>query len=105
MYEFILRKHHKDVYDIYKDGSRIRDENDFCVKIDEGNKRVAFFNAWTAHKLVNVNDIIYQLLELLSLIKTNDEGSDEGASNWEVIRGYDDYVINIALRKKLEKLK
>ena len=101
MYEFILRKHNKDVYDIYKDGSRIRDENDFCVKIDEENKRVAFFNAWTAHKLVNVNDIIYQLLELLSLIKA----SDEGASNWEVIKGYDDYVINIALRKKLEKFK
>ena len=101
MYEFILRKNYKDVYDIYKDGSRIRDENDFCVKIDEENKSVAFFNAWTAHKLVNVDDIVYQLLELLNLIET----SDEGASNWEVIRGYDDYVINIALRKKLEKFK
>lgn len=101
MYEFILRKHHKDVYDIYKDNERIRDENDFCVKIDEDNKRVAFFNGWTAHKLVNVNDIIYQLLELLSLMGT----SDEGASNWEVIKGYDEYVINIALRKKLEKIK
>ena len=101
MYEFILRKNHKDVYDIYKDNKRIRDENDFCVKIDEENKRVVFYNAWTAHKLVNVNDIIYQLLELLNLMGT----SDEGASNWEIIKGYDDYVINIALRKKLEKLK
>jgi hypothetical protein len=105
MYEFILRKDHKNVYNIYKDNKRIRDENDFCVKIDEENKRVVFFNAWTAHKLVNVNDIIHQLLELLSLIKTNDEGSDEGVSNWEVIKGYDEYVINIALRKKLEKYK
>jgi hypothetical protein len=101
MYEFILRKDHKNVYNIYKDNKRIRDENDFCVKIDEENKRVVFFNAWTAHKLVNVNDIIYQLLELLNLMGT----SDEGASNWEIIKGYDDYVINIALRKKLEKLK
>jgi hypothetical protein len=101
MYEFILREHHHNVYDIYKDNKRIRDENDFCVKIDEENKRVVFFNAWTAHKLVNVNDIIYQLLELLNLMGT----SDEGASNWEIIKGYDDYVINIALRKKLEKLK
>jgi hypothetical protein len=101
MYEFILREHHHNVYDIYKDNERIRDENDFCVKIDEENKRVVFFNAWTAHKLVNVNDIIYQLLELLNLMGT----SDEGASNWEIIKGYDDYVINIALRKKLEKLK
>ena len=99
MYEFILRKDHKNVYNIYKDNKRIRDENDFCVKIDEENKRVVFFNAWTAHKLVNVNDIIYQLLELLNLMKTN----NEGASNWEVIKGYDEYVINIALRKKLEK--
>ena len=99
MYEFILRKNHKDVYDIYKDNKKIRDENDFCVKIDEENKRVVFFNAWTAHKLVNVNDIIYQLLELLSLMGT----SDEGSSNWEIIKGYDDYVINIALRKKLEE--
>lgn len=101
MYEFILRQHHHNVYDIYKDNERVRDENDFCIKIDEENKRVVFFNAWTAHKLVNVDDIIIQLLELLSLIKT----SDEGASNWEVIRGYDDYVINIALHKKLETLK
>lgn len=101
MYEFILRKNYKDIYNIYKDNKRIRDENDFCVKIDEENKRVVFYNAWTAHKLVNVNDIIIQLLELLNLMKA----SDEGASNWEVIRGYDDYVINIALRKKLEKLK
>lgn len=100
MYEFILRKHHKDVYDIYKDNERIRDENDFCIKIDEDNKRVAFFNAWTAHKLVDVNEIIYQLLELLSLIETN----DEGASNWEIIRGYDDYLINKVLRKKLENI-
>ena len=100
MYEFILRKHYKDVYDIYKDGSRIRDENDFCVKIDEENKRVAFYNAWTAHKLVNVNDIIYQLLELLNLIET----SNEGANNWEVIRGYDDYLINKVIRKKLENI-
>lgn len=101
MYEFILREHHHNVYDIYKDNKKIRDENDFCIKIDEENKRVVFFNAWTAHKLVNVNDIIYQLLELLNLMGT----SNEGASNWEVIKGYDDYVINIALRKKLEKLK
>ena len=101
MYEFILREHHHNVYDIYKDNEKIRDENDFCIKIDEENKRVAFFNAWTAHRLVNVDDIIIQLLELLNLMQT----SDEGASNWEVIRGYDDYVINIALRKKLEKLK
>lgn len=100
MYEFILREHHYNVYDIYKDNERIRDENDFCVKIDEDNKRVAFFNAWTAHKLVNVNDIIYQLLELLSLM----EMSDEGASNWEVIKGYDDYLINKVLRKKLENI-
>ena len=99
MYEFILRKDHKNAYNIYKDNKRVRDENDFCVKIDEENKRVAFFNAWTAHKLVNVDDIIYQLLDLLDLIET----SDEGASNWEVIRGYE-YVINIALKKKLEKL-
>lgn len=104
MYEFILRKNYKNVYNIYKDNKRVRDENDFCVKIDEENKSVAFFNAWTAHKFVNVDDIIYQLLELLSLIKTNDEGSDEGASNWEVIRGYDDYLINKILRKKLENI-
>ena len=88
MYQFILRKNHSDIYDIYKDNERIWDENDFCIKIDEKNKRVAFFN-----------DIIYQLLELLNLMET----SDEGASNWEIIRGYNDYVINIALRKKLEK--
>ena len=101
MYEFILRKDHKNIYNIYKNNKRIRDENDFCVKIDEENKRVVFFNAWTAHKFVDVDDIIYQLLEILNLIGTNDEGSDEGASNWEVIRGYDDYVINVELKKKL----
>ena len=101
MYKFMLRRNYKNVYDIYKDGKRIRDENDFCIKIDEENKSVAFFNAWTAHKLVNVDDIIDQLLELLNLIDT----SDEGARNWNIIRGYNDYVINIALKKKLEKLK
>lgn len=100
MYEFILREHHYNVYDIYKDNKKIRDENDFCLKIDEENKRVAFFNAWTAHKLVDVNEIIYQLLELLDLIET----SDEGASSWEVIKGYDDYLINKVLRKKLENI-
>ena len=100
MYEFRLRPNRYNVYDIYKDNERIRDENDFCVKIDEENKSVAFFNAWTAHKLVNVNDIIIQLLELLNLIET----SNEGASNWEVIRGYDDYLINKVLRKKLENI-
>jgi hypothetical protein len=97
----MLRRNYKNVYDIYKDGERIRDENDFCIKIDEENKSVAFFNAWTAHKLVNVDEIICELLELLKLIDT----SDEGASSWEVIRGYNDYVINIALKKRLEKLK
>lgn len=101
MYKFMLRRNYKNVYDIYKDKKRIRDENDFCVKIDEENKTVAFFNAWTAHKLVNVDEIICELLELLNLITT----SDEGASDWEVIRGYNDYVINIALKNKLEKLK
>ena len=101
MYKFMLRRNYKNVYDIYKDNKRIRDENDFCIKIDEENKSVAFFNAWTAHKLVNVDDIIDQLLELLNLIDT----SDEGASGWEIIRGYNDYVINIALKKRLEKLK
>lgn len=101
MYEFILKKNYNNVYDIYKDGKRIRDENDFCVKIDEEIKKVVFFNAWTAHRLVNVDDIVYQLIDLLKLIET----SDEGASNWEVIRGYNDYVINIALKNKLEKLK
>jgi hypothetical protein len=95
----MLRRNYKNVYDIYKDGERIRDENDFCIKIDEENKGVAFFNAWTAHKLVNVDEIICELLELLKLIDT----SDKGASNWEVIRGYNEYVINIALKKKLEK--
>ena len=45
MYEFILKKNCKNVYNIYKDNKRIRDENDFCVKIDEENKSVAFFNA------------------------------------------------------------
>jgi hypothetical protein len=95
----MLRRNYKNVYDIYKDGERIRDENDFCIKIDEENKGVAFFNAWTAHKLVNVDEIICELLELLKLIDT----SDEGASNWEVIRGYNEYVINIALKKRLEK--
>jgi hypothetical protein len=99
MYKFMLRRNYKNVYDIYKDGERIRDENDFCIKIDEENKGVAFFNAWTAHKLVNVDEIICELLELLKLIDT----SDKGASNWEVIRGYNEYVINIALKKKLEK--
>ena len=99
MYEFILRKGCNNVYNIYKDKKRIRDENDFCLKIDEENKRVAFFNAWTAHKFVNVDDIICELLELLNLITT----SNEGTSNWEVFRGYE-YVINIALKKKLEKL-
>ena len=73
MYEFILRKHHNNVYDIYKDNERIRDENDFCVKIDEENKRVAFFNAWTAHKLVNVNDIIYS--DTLTIVPTVTKGA------------------------------
>lgn len=100
MYKFMLRRNYKNVYDIYKDGERIRDENDFCIKIDEENKSVAFFNAWTAHKLVNVDDIIDQLLELLNLIDT----SDEGARKWDIIRGYNDYVINIALKNKLEKM-
>lgn len=99
MYEFILRKDHKNAYNIYKDNKRIRDENDFCLKIDEENKSVAFFNAWTAHKFVDVDEIVNQLLELLSLIETN----DEGVSNWKLIKGYDHYVINIVLRKRLEK--
>ena len=94
MYKFILKEPYDDIYDIYKDNERIRDENNFCVKIDERNKSVAFFNAWNAHKIANVNDIIEQLLELLNLMET---------SNWKVIKGYDDYVINIALRKKLEQ--
>ena len=102
-YEFILRKNYRNIYDIYKDGNRIRDENDFCVKIDEETKRVAFFNAWTAHRLVNVDDIVAQLLELLKLMEGS--VSDEGARNWDIIRGYNDYVINIALCKKLEKIK
>jgi hypothetical protein len=101
MYKFVLRKN--DIYDIYKGNKRIHDEDDFCVKIDEENKRVVFFNAWAAHKIVNIDDVINQLLELLNLIKTNDEGSDEETNNWKIISGYDDYIINIALRKKLEK--
>jgi hypothetical protein len=101
MYKFVLRKN--DIYDIYKGNKRIHDEDDFCVKIDEENKRVVFFNAWTAHKIVNIDDVINQLLELLNLIKTNDEGNDEETNNWKIISGYDDYIINIALRKKLEK--
>ena len=93
MYEFILRKHCTGVYDVYKGGVRVRDENDFCVRIEEENRRVAFFNAYTGHKLVNVREIIGELIAILMMIDSRP---------WTVIEGYE-YLINIALREELEK--
>ena len=96
MYEFILRKNSKDIYNIYMDGKRIRDENDFCVKIDEENKRVLFYNAYTGHSLVETDVILAQLIDILKLITAND------LNGWEVTQGYG-YVINTILELELAK--
>jgi hypothetical protein len=96
MYEFILRENRSDIYDIYMDGKRIRDENDFCVKIDEENKRVLFYNAYTAHSLVETDEILAQLIDILKLITAND------LNGWEVTQGYN-YVINTILELELAK--
>ena len=94
MYEFILRKHYSKAYDVYKDGVRVRDENDFCVIIEEENRHVVFFNAYTAHNLVNVKEIVGELIAILMMIDSRP---------WTVIKGYE-YLINIALREELEKI-
>ena len=93
MYEFVLKNRFSGVYDIYRNNERIRDENDFCVRIDEKKKQVAFYNAYTAHMLVNVVEIIPELLEILKMI-------DEGP--WKLKEGYD-YQINKVLREELNK--
>ena len=96
MYEFILRENRRDIYDIYMDGKRIRDENDFCVKIDEENKRVLFYNAYTGHSLVETDIILAQLIDILKLITAND------LNGWEVTKGYN-YVLNTVLELELAK--
>ena len=97
MYEFILRKNRIDVYDIYMDGKRIRDENDFCIKIDEDNKRVAFYNAQTGHSLVETDIILAQLIDILNLITA------DNLKGWKVPKGYN-YVLNNILELELAKI-
>ena len=92
MYKFIMRSERLDIYDIYLNDKRIRDENDFCLKIDETTKEVVFYNAYTAHKLTDTNKIIDELIELLKMISSE---------VWQVKEGYDLYLINRMLRDKL----
>ena len=85
MYEFKLRPYSRDTYDIYVDGKRIRDENDLCIRIREARADVVFFNAYTAHNLLNTKDIIYELIDILMIMNNKEK--------WHVCLEYD-YPIN-----------
>ena len=95
MYQFILRENHSDIYDIYKDNIKIRDEYDVTVRIDESRKRVAFFNAYKAHNLLDMNIILDELCALLLII--------DNENKWQILNGYD-YLINKELEMKLNNM-
>lgn len=95
MYEFRLRPNSRDVYDIYIDNKRIRDENDLCIRIREARADVVFFNAYTAHDLLNTKDIIYELIDILMILNNKEK--------WRVCSGYN-YPINKELDIILNKV-
>ena len=95
MYQLILRKNYSDIYDIYKDNNKIRDEYDITLKIDEKNKKVAFFNAYKAHNLLDVDIILNELIDLLLII--------DNTNKWQILDGYD-YFINRELETKLNNI-
>lgn len=93
MYEFRLRQNRYNVYDIYKDNERIRDENDLCIYINEECHEVVFYNGYTAHTLVNVDVMLNEIVEILMML--------DDTKKWRVRDSYDFYQINKMLKNKL----
>ena len=96
MYEFRLRPNRYDVYDIYKNNERIRDQNDLCIKIDEEEHHIIFYNAYTAHTLLNVDVVVDELIEIIMML--------DDTKKWHTRDSYDFYQINKALKEKLNNL-
>ena len=97
MYELRLRENRYNVYDIYKDNERIRDQNDLCICINEEENNIAFYNGYTAHNLLDVDIILDELIEILTMI--ND------TKKWRVNSGYMFYQINKDLDAKVNNTK
>lgn len=95
MYEFRLRSNRYNVYDIYKDNERIRDQNDLCICINEEDHDVVFYNAYTAHTLVNVDVILDEIVEILMML--------DDTKKWHTRDSYNLYQINKALKNKLNE--
>ena len=93
MYEFQLRPNRYNVYDIYKDNERIRDQNDLCICINEEDHDVVFYNGYTAHTLVNIDVILDEIVEILMML--------DDTKKWRVRDSYDFYQINKMLKNKL----
>ena len=96
MYELQLRGNRFNVYDIYKDNEKIRDENDLCICINEEKCHIAFYNAYTAHKLLDIDIILDEIVEVLMMINNT--------KKWYVDSRYDFYQINKALEIKLNNI-
>ena len=98
MYELRVRDRNSikyDIYDIYMNNKRIRDENDLCIRIREDRADVVFFNAYTAHNLLDIDTILNELIEILMIINNKEK--------WRVCFGYD-YPINKELDIILNKI-
>lgn len=95
MYELRLRENRYNVYDIYKDNERIRDQNDLCICINEECHDVVFYNAYTAHELLDVDIILDELIEILMML--------DDTNKWRTRDSYDFYQINKDLKERLNK--
>jgi hypothetical protein len=96
LYELQLRKNRYDVYDIYKDNERVRDGKDLCVCINEERHSVAFYNAYTAHNLLDVDTMLDEIVGILMMI--------DDTKKWCVDSKYDFYQINKELEIKLNNI-
>lgn len=93
MYELRLRGNRFNIYDIYKDDEKIRDQNDLCICINEERHSVAFYNAYTAHNLLDVNTMLDEIVGILMMM--------DDTKKWCIDSKYDFYQINKDLNNKL----